>query len=439
MNPTAPLSHRQIFRAWWPLAISWALMAVELPVIGAVIARLADPEIHLAALGGVVFPVALVVESPIIMLLVASTALSRDWDSYLRLRRFMMWAGAALTVVHLLIALTPLYFVVVETLIRVPTAVVGPARIGLIIMLPCSWAIAYRRFNQGVLIRFGYSRSVGKGTALRLAAYGLVLAVGSLVGSFSAIVVATSAISAGVLIEALYVRYQVRPVLTEHLKKEAGLRSPVTLSSFARFYIPLALTPFLTLLGQPVGAAALSRMAQPLESLAVWPMVFGLLFLVRSVGFAYQEVVVAMLDEPKARRRLKQFTVFLTSGATLLLLLVSATPLAGWWFETVSGLRPSLSQIASYGLIFGLLIPGLGVLHNWYQGLLVHARRTRPITESVAIFLLTCSAILWLGVQHGQLTGLHIGLMAFTVGAVFQAIWLRLQTRQERVGSRLNV
>lgn len=229
----------------------------------------------------------------------------------------MMWAGAALTVVYLLIALTPLYFVVMETLIRVPTAVVGLAWIGLIIMLSWSWPIAYRRFNQGVLIRFGYSRSVGKGTAIRLAADGLALAVGSLVGSFSAIVVATSANSAGVLTEALYVRYRVRPVLTDHLKKESGLRSPLIFSSFARFYIPLALTLFLTLLGQPVGAAALSRMAQPLESLAVWPIVFGLLFLVRSIGSGYQAVVVAMLDEPEALRRLKQFTVFLMSGRPL--------------------------------------------------------------------------------------------------------------------------
>lgn len=78
MNLASPLSHRQIFRACWPLAISWALMAVELPILGAVIARLAEPEIRLAAFGGVVFPVALVVESPIIMLLVASTAFSRD-------------------------------------------------------------------------------------------------------------------------------------------------------------------------------------------------------------------------------------------------------------------------------------------------------------------------------------------------------------------------
>ena len=44
-----------IFELWWPLAGSWVLMGLELPAVSAVMARLADPEIHLAAYGGVVF------------------------------------------------------------------------------------------------------------------------------------------------------------------------------------------------------------------------------------------------------------------------------------------------------------------------------------------------------------------------------------------------
>jgi len=70
---------RRIAQAWWPLAASWLLMSLEGPMVSAVIARLADPKIHLAAYGGIVFPVALLVESPIIMLLAASTALCKDW------------------------------------------------------------------------------------------------------------------------------------------------------------------------------------------------------------------------------------------------------------------------------------------------------------------------------------------------------------------------
>ena len=60
-------------------------MSLELPALSAVIARLPNPDINLAAYGGVVFPLALILESPIIMLLAASTALSKDCASYQRL------------------------------------------------------------------------------------------------------------------------------------------------------------------------------------------------------------------------------------------------------------------------------------------------------------------------------------------------------------------
>jgi len=120
---TPGLSTRRIVATWWPLAASWLLMALELPAMSAVIARLPDPEIHLAAYGGVVFPLALIFESPIIMLLAAATALSKDLASYLKLRRFMLISGALLTGLHLLVALTPLYYPIVVGLI--PVAIGG--------------------------------------------------------------------------------------------------------------------------------------------------------------------------------------------------------------------------------------------------------------------------------------------------------------------------
>src|SRR5512135_2752391 len=97
------LNTDQILRTWWPLAASWLLMALEPPAITAVIARLPYPEINLAAYGGLVYPLALIVESPIIMLLAASTALSVDLASYRKLWRFMMAAGAGLTGLYIAI------------------------------------------------------------------------------------------------------------------------------------------------------------------------------------------------------------------------------------------------------------------------------------------------------------------------------------------------
>ncbi len=81
------LSQRRIFVFWLPLAAMWIMMAVEQPAIAAVMARLPDPALNLAAFG-VTFALALFVEGPVVMLLTAGTALPRDRQSYQRLLNF---------------------------------------------------------------------------------------------------------------------------------------------------------------------------------------------------------------------------------------------------------------------------------------------------------------------------------------------------------------
>ena len=123
------------------------LMGVELPMISAVVARLPDPAVQLAAFGGVVFPLALLIEAPVIMMLAASTALSTNDRAFRVLRGFMTRLAAIMTVLHILIAFTPFYDWIVVPVLDVPADVIEPARLGLMIMTPWTWAIADRRFH----------------------------------------------------------------------------------------------------------------------------------------------------------------------------------------------------------------------------------------------------------------------------------------------------
>jgi hypothetical protein len=426
---SSPLTTKEIFRRWWPLAASWLLMGAELPFVSAIVARLANPEINLAAYGGVVFPLALIIESPIIMLLAASTALSKDWLSYKKLQKFMMVAGAVLTLLHTLVAFTPLYYWVVEHVIGAPQEVVEPARLGLMIMVPWSWAIAFRRFQQGVLIRFDHSRAVTVGTMIRLAGIASVLTAGYLIQSIPGVIVAAAAVITGVVGEAIYAGWRVRPVIQNQLKTAQKVQPELTFREFAKFYTPLALTSLLTLIAQPIGSAALSRMPNALESLAAWPVVNGLIFLLSCVGFSYQELVVTLLDKPNAFYKLRDFAAKLALIGTAALAIVTITPIGKFWFEGASGLSPTLTGMALVALWLGLLRPGFLVVLFGLQGALVHSRRTRPITEAIALSLTVSSLILWLGVLRDDIIGLYVGVAAFTIGVVVQVLWLWLRGR----------
>ena len=398
-------------------------MGMELPILSAVVARLAEPEINLAAYGGVVFPMALIVEAPVIMLLAASTALSKDWASYKKLRNYMLLAGGLLTTLHLTVALSPAYYFIVKVLLGVPPEIIEPARIGLIIMTPWSWTIAFRRLNQGVMIRFGHTNIIGIGTGVRLGMDILVSLIGYFLG-LPGIVVATSAVASGVTAEALYIGIRVQPVLRMDLKPAPVVHPALTYRAFAGFYIPLVLTSLLTLLIQPMGSAALSRMPRALESLAVWPVVSGFIFMLRSMGVAFNEVVVALLDEPLSTKALQRFTMVLTIGTTGSLIIIAATPLSRLWLENFTGLSPELAGLARNGLWFGLLLPGLNSIQSWFQGSLLNSGKTRGISEAVAIFLFGTGLVLLSGILWGKMIGLYVGLGAFSFGMFVQTLWL---------------
>ena len=351
-----PLTLPMIFVTWWPLAASWLFMSVEQPLVGAFIARLENPTVNLAALGGIVFPLSLLIEAPIIMLLAASTALSRTQGSYRFIYRFMMFAGLSLTALHALLAFTPLYDLVIVGLLNPPPEVVQPARWGLMIMLPFTWSIAYRRFHQGLLIRNGRSLTVSVGTVIRLCALLLGCGVGLLLDA-PGIVVGTMGVATGVVAEAVFIGVRVRSIVRYGLpEKAANEPEPLTWPSFGRFYTPLALTSLLLLFVQPLGSAALSRMPLALESLAAWPVLAAFIFLFRGMGMAYNEVVVASLETPGAWRKLRRFALLLSFFMSALLLLVALTPLARGYFGTLLGLTPELVALSSSGLLAGVRV-----------------------------------------------------------------------------------
>ena len=426
-----PITTREVFTAWWPLAASWLLMGAEMSLVSAAVARLPDAKFNLAAFGGIVFPLSLLIEAPIIMMLAASTALSVDRDSFQRLKRFTTYSGAALSLLHALVAFTPLYDVLVIPILDPPTEAIEPGRLGLMLMTPWSWAIADRRFHQGVLIRFDRSKAVGVGTIVRLIVTVSVLGAGIAHGGFAGIAVAGCGLSLGVTAELISARLFARPVIRGPLER-APLAEPLTLSRLLKFYIPLALTPLLNLLVQPIGSASISRMPMPLENLAAWPPVSGLIFMSRSTGVAFNEVVVSLSGRLGAKPALGRFALWLALSLCALLALISLTPLSSLWFEGVSGLSPELVEIARLAVPLGILLPALTVYQSLHTGYLVNAHKTRAVPESVALFLLVTTGCLTLGTSTDAVPGVQATLLSITAGACTQNLWLWYRQRTLR-------
>ena len=398
MNNTGsqPLTTKKIAIFWFPLAATWLMMATEGPFLAAIIARLNAPKINLAAYG-VAFSIALLVEAPIIMLMSAATALVKDRDSYLKFRNFSYFLNGIISLLMLIVLFPPVFSLITKNLMGLPEDVSRLTHIATAIMLPWPAAIGFRRFYQGILIRSNLTRRVAYGTILRLsamAATGLVCYVyfqphGAVVGAM--------ALSVGVTVEALASRIMVHSSIKMLCKQEPNPHSLERLSykNIFTFYYPLALTSILNLGVFPMVTFFMAHSRMPLESLAVLPVIHSLVFILRSLGLSFQEVGIALLGEKQKNYvPIRNFAILLGVVVLLLFSIVSFTPLAFFWFNSVSGLSLELSQFALLPTKILTLTPTLMVLLTFLRSIMVNSRKTKQITIATAIELTTVLVLL---------------------------------------------
>jgi hypothetical protein len=417
-------TQRRIFLFWLPLAASWLLMSLEGPVLQAVIARLGDIQTQLAAFG-IVVSLEIAIESPVIMLLATSTALATSARNYGVLRTFVISLNTIVTVVAVLVAFTPLFDLIVRRIMGIPRAIADAAQPGLMIMFAWSAAIGFRRFLQGILIRHGQTRWIGYGTVSRLsssAGTGIVLAVFT---SLPGVYIGSIALIAGVVTEAVFVAFVARPTIRRVLDPPVSSSDDaVTFADVLKFHMPLAATSLLTLLAQPLIGAGLARMPHPRETLAAWPVIWGVLFIFRSAAFALPEAVIALVSEPLHRGPVRRFCRIVGVASSAAMLLLTATPLIRLYLRYLAGLPDHLAGFVTPGLLLLFPLPFVNSIHSWYRGILMSARKTGVIYWGMGINLTLTGAIVFAGVLL-RCQGVEAAAIALIVALVVELYYLR--------------
>jgi hypothetical protein len=417
LNPH--LNARRIIFFWLPLAATWLMMAAEGPYIAAIAARMPEAAENLAAYG-VALALAWLIESPIMMLLAASTALVHGRASYLSLRRFAFWLNALVTLGMVILAVPPVFRFVSETLIGLPHEVARLTHLATMIMIPWPAAIGYRRFYQGILVKHHLTRRVAYGTVVRLTTMSVTAWLAYLAGVPGAVLAAIALLS-GVLLEAAASRWMAHTLVADLMQRdeEPETGSLLTMRDIARFYFPLALTSMLAMAVGPLVTFGLGRGRAPLESLAVWPVLQSTAFIFRSGGVAYQEVGIALRGREVARTG-----ITLGALASLGLALVAFTPLEAVWFQRVSGLSAELSSFAILPIRIFVLLPFLEYLLSVQRSEWIVSRRTRVVTIATAIEGAGLALVLFATVGPLHMVGAAGGAIALIAGRLAANVYL---------------
>jgi progressive ankylosis protein len=422
------LTQRRIFSFWLPLASSWLLMTCEIPFVSAAIARLPNAQTMIAAFG-IATSISITIESPVIMLLATTTALASHRQAYLTLRRFTIHLMVLVTLIQILVSFTPLYDLLVRGWMGIPVQVADAAQPGLQIMTLWSAFIGWRRFKQGVMIRFGQTRLIGVGTFIRLAASGTSAVVLAVWGTLPGVALGAVALMLGVFAEMVYTHIVANDVINQNYVVPDTAPTLLSYKELVKFHSPLAAVSLLTLLGQPLIGAALARAANPDQSLAAWPVVLGLISIFRSPAFALPEAVIALQKEPGAFGPLRRFCITVGLVSSGLVIVIALTPLGAFYFNEVIHITPDLTILALPGVLLGFATPFISAVQSYLRGVLMGAYATSHVYIAMMINLLTLGLVLALGVwQHWP--GVQLGMIALTLSLITEGSYLGWRVSQ---------
>lgn len=422
---------------WVPLALMWIIMGIEQPALNGVIARLPNAAVHLAAFE-VAFGLALVIESPILQMLSAATALIHGPASYRSMVRFMLGWTVLLSFIHSVISHPVVFYWVAGTVLGVQSVVVEPAQEVFTLLIPFAAMVGFRRLWQGALIRAGETRAVAATMVVRLVVTISGLAAGILwyrmdpAGAPAGHLVAGGALVLGVVAGAAaawwYFRRRVAGTLRSRPDDTAR-----SLGELLAFYVPLSMTSIMLLVARPILAFGISRSEAPLLSLAAWPVVQSLLFLFTSIALSYQEAVVAKMGETAANQGiLRRFGVVLGIALSVLLGVVAFTGGSTVWFGRVAGLTPELIALARPALGILVAMPVIVTIRSYFSGVLVSRDRTVFLGSSVIANTLVLLTLVLTLPPTTALAGTLVAAVAFFAANLAQLGVLALGARRDR-------
>ncbi len=330
------------------------------------LSRLPHTELALAAIG-VVKSVAIFLESPIIMILHASTALSANKSSHRALWSFTLLFCGLLTSTFLVLCFQPIYHWLFIDIFGVSQEIAELARFPFFLMIPWPALIAVRRFHQGLLVRDRRERAMAQAGMIRLLFTIGILGLGTKCELEGTTVAALSLIGA-VAIEALVVIYfSLRAKI--RLAEATTSKLPNSLASVARYYAPLGSTSMIVWGARALILGVIARAPDGVFGIAVWTAAMGFVLPIANATRMMQQIVISSTNVH--RQTLLRFTLLIGTGCSAPLLVLGFSESGLVLLRALLGDNPNLSIASLLVIKLCFVLPLLTALQNSYQGFLI--------------------------------------------------------------------
>ncbi|MEW9533706.1 hypothetical protein [Microbispora sp. NPDC049125] len=412
---------RSLARSWLPTAFGTSLLSWEIPLVVAVVARMAGGEPAMAVLG-VGLSVLFVVNSPALALAPLVVA-ELDARGTRMLARHSLVIGALGCAVMAGMALVPGLSAVVPAVLGLPDGLAPGFRTCLLSFATAPLAVAVRRYLHGRLIHGDVTRPIAVATTARIA---VTVGAAAALWRSGAPSAATGgvALSCGAWAEAAVLAGAVRGLARPHAGGGTATgRSPLVQHFRLTTSVLLNMSPAL------LATIAITRSGEAAASLVVWPALYGLMSLGAVPLSDVESVGAAFLSRGGDPRTLLRFTAALAGCLAVIFALAALTPFAHWYVADFSGVPRGPADLGLRWLLVLGAAPALWAIRGRFRAVFIAGGAVDMLPRAAVVHV---AGLLALGASlpFTSLPGVACASIAIVGALLVEVAFLRAASRR---------
>ncbi|MBC22737.1 MAG: hypothetical protein CMJ32_02315 [Phycisphaerae bacterium] len=433
LEKSGEIRYYDIFKTWLPLGMTQFLLTAEDPIYIAVIMRLANPELELAALYTYTWALIGVIASLTYTMNTIGNVFGTNTRNLSRIGILSMIMGLMCTTVICLGAFTPFGRNLLQNWMAIPDANMDMVIKSLRIMSIFPLFISMNILMQGILIRNGHAKDILLSRMVRFLIGLGILMLGLKTAWFEGAVLGALAVVISMLVQTALLWLMTRKVRAR-IRCEPLESEVVGIGELVRFTIPISISPALSSISTLVMSAAIGRLPGVIASLAVWPVVTNFNSIGMGMGSSYSQVTTKHFEKPEDDRKLYRFGMCLGLLLSILTIVFIVTGVFMIALRDLEKLDDQIAQISVYTMWILAFMPLTYTMGAYYIGMLSKTQNTMPVMISQMIALAVVFTMLMVSINMKPFMGVYVVALSQLIGALVSLAWLWYAWRRVRPG-----
>ena len=163
------------------------------------------------------------------------------------------------------------------------------------------------------------------------------------------------------------------------------MKPSISLRSLSFFFLPLALTSFLTIVTHSLFNAGMARLPSPEVMIAAFAVAKSLMMLLHSPTTMIKQSATALIDHSRNLKRPVVFMALVVLGSVFLLAVLAFTGLSRFVFREFMGLSGQTLDEAVAMLRILFIFPGIVAFRDFFQAMSIKFRKTPAVTVAAIL------------------------------------------------------